>query len=119
MTIISGPEKSVLECALEKSCLLKERSSECRREFFARPGPPPLTINFVIPPEVAVEEEEEEDIPNKVGSVKISGRLVGIFTGRSALVQQSMCKQLSIRELSVGQQEKKTRGKFSITCQIS
>ena len=58
-----------MECALEKSCRLKERSSECRREFFARPGPPPLTINFVIPPEVAADEDEVEDVPNQVGFV--------------------------------------------------
>ena len=68
----SAPKKSGLESALELSIVLKERSSECRREFFARPDwPPPTTINFVIPPEggsVDVdEEEEEEDVPNEVG----------------------------------------------------
>ena len=65
----SAHEKSGLESALERSFLLKERSSECRREFFARPGPPPTTINFVIPPEgdgVFV-EDEVEDVPNEVG----------------------------------------------------
>ena len=46
---------------------MKERSSECRREFFAKPGPPPLTINFVIPPE-GDDVDLEEDIPIKVGS---------------------------------------------------
>ena len=68
----SAPEKSGMEFALERSIVLKERSSECRREFFARPGwPPPTTINFVIPPEgdsvYVDEEEEEEDVPNEVG----------------------------------------------------
>ena len=65
----SAPEKSGLESALERSCVLKERSSECRREFFARPGPPPTTINFVIPPEGddVLVDEEEEDVPNEVG----------------------------------------------------
>ena len=58
--------KSDLESALEKSCRLKERSSECRREFFAKPGPPPLTINFVIPPEGDDIVEDEEDIRNEV-----------------------------------------------------
>ena len=62
----SAHKKSGLESALERSCVLKERSSECRREFFARPGPPPTTINFVIPPE-GDNVDEEEDVPNEVG----------------------------------------------------
>ena len=66
----SVQEKSGLASALELSIVLKERSSECRREFFARPEwPPPTTINFVIPPEgdsVDV-HDKEEDVPNEVG----------------------------------------------------